>query len=381
MIKIFVPKETAPEENRVAITPETVKKYIKAGCEVMVEAGAGGRSYISDDDYKGEGAAIIDKVADGLQQADIVLKVAPPSTEEISQMKEGGIIIGFMYPHRNDQMIESMVSRKVTALSVELIPRITRAQSMDALSSQANIAGYKAVLIAAARLEKYFPQLMTAAGTVKPARVVIIGAGVAGLQAIATARRLGAIVEVSDIRPEVEEQVKSLGGKFIPLPEMETAESEGGYAKEVTKEFLDKQQEILARHVAAADVVITTALVPGRPAPKLVTEEMVKSMATGTVIVDLAVEEGGNCVLSESGKEVNKYGVAILGDAHLPGSVAKDASSLYARNLKALLDLLIIKGELKVDLYEEIIHKSLIAHNGEKLYPPKEFKHKEEEAS
>ncbi|MDH5604626.1 MAG: NAD(P) transhydrogenase subunit alpha, partial [Cyclobacteriaceae bacterium] len=293
-----------------------------------------------------------------------------------SFMKEGAIIIGFMAPHKNAGMIVSMSSRKITAVSMELIPRITRAQSMDALSSQANIAGYKAVLIAAARLEKYFPQLMTAAGTVRPARVVVIGAGVAGLQAIATAKRLGAIVEVSDIRPEVKEQILSLGGKFIELPENEAVESEGGYAKEVTKDFLDKQQAILARHIAAADVVITTALVPGRPAPKLVTEEMIKGMAPGTVIVDLAVEEGGNCAFSEKNKEVNINGVSIIGNSNLAGTLSKDASSLYARNLKALLDLFIVKGELKVDLYEEIINGSLITHDGEILYPGKIIKQK-----
>ena len=304
MIRIYIPKESEPDENRVSATPETVKKYIKMGCEVSVEAGAGERSYITDEAFAESGAHIEKNSKNGWGSANIIIKVGAPTESEVALMNEGSVIIGFMAPHKNIELIQEMSVKRITAVSVELIPRITRAQTMDALSSQANIAGYKAVLIAASRLEKYFPQLMTAAGTVRPAKVVVIGAGVAGLQAIATARRLGAIVEVSDIRPEVKEQILSLGGKFIELPEEEAMESEEGYAKEVTKAFLDKQQEILARHVAAADVVITTALVPGRPAPKLVTEEMVKSMAPGTVIVDLAVEEGGNCAFSEKNKEV-----------------------------------------------------------------------------
>jgi NAD(P) transhydrogenase subunit alpha len=267
-------------------------------------------------------------------------------------------------------MIKRLAANKVTTFAMELVPRITRAQSMDVLSSQANIAGYKAVLLGAVHLPKYFPLFMTAAGTIQPARVVIMGAGVAGLQAIATARRLGAVVEVSDIRPAVKEQVQSLGAKFIDLPNLESGEGQGGYAKEMSAEFIQKQQEILSARIAQADVVITTALVPGKPAPRLVSADMVQRMKPGSVIVDLAVEQGGNCELSEAGKTVIKHGVKIIGEGNLPASMPHDASLLFARNVLSLLLLFAKGGELKLDLNDEVIKGTLLTHDGAVIHGP-----------
>jgi NAD(P) transhydrogenase subunit alpha len=275
-----------------------------------------------------------------------------------------------MSPHRNVDMVKRLQANKVSTLALELVPRITRAQSMDVLSSQANIAGYKAVLLAAATLPKYFPLLMTAAGTIQPSRVVIMGAGVAGLQAIATAKRLGAIVEVSDIRPAVKEQVQSLGAKFIDLPNLESGEGQGGYAKEMSAEFIQKQQEILTNRLKLADVVITTALIPGRPAPRLITAAMVQAMKQGAVIVDLAVEQGGNCELSEAGKTVVKHGVKIIGEANLPATLPYDASTLFARNVHSLLMLVAKGGELKLDLNDEVIKGTLLTHDGAVVHAP-----------
>ena len=290
-MKLFVPRETADGETRVAATPETVKQMVSADIGVQVQAGAGEGANFSNEAFGEAGAQLVSeseaKAAWG--EADVVLRVSPPTVDEAKSMREGALFVGFVAPHKNLDAVRALRDGGVTALAMELVPRITRAQSMDALSSQASIAGYKAVLIAAERLDKYFPLLMTAAGTLKPARVVIMGAGVAGLQAIATAKRLGAVVEVSDIRPEVKEQIESLGGKFIELPMQESGAGEGGYAKEMSADFLKKQREIVAQHVAQADVVITTALVPGRPAPKLVSPDMVHSMRPGSVIVDLEI--------------------------------------------------------------------------------------------
>jgi NAD(P) transhydrogenase subunit alpha len=275
-----------------------------------------------------------------------------------------------MSPHRNVDMVQRLLANKISTFAMELVPRITRAQSMDVLSSQANIAGYKAVLLAAVNLPKYFPLFMTAAGTIQPARVVIMGAGVAGLQAIATARRLGAVVEVSDIRPAVKEQVQSLGAKFIELPNLESGEGQGGYAKEMSAEFIQKQQEIVGARIAAADVVITTALIPGRPAPRLVTAAMVERMKPGSVIVDLAVEQGGNCELSEAGKTVVKHNVKIMGEANLPASMPYDASVLFARNVLSLLNLFAKGGQLKLDLNDEVIKGTLLTHDGAVFHAP-----------
>lgn len=376
MLSLFIPKESAELERRVAATPETVKRYLKQGLAVMVEAGAGLGANIADEAYHTVGATITREADRAWSDADIVLIVSPPATRIDSRARQAGllkpsaVLVGFLAPYQNPDLVDTLMRNRVSAFAIELIPRITRAQNMDALSSQASIAGYKAVVLAAARLAKYFPQLMTAAGTVKPARVVVMGAGVAGLQAVATARRLGAVVEVSDIRPEVKEQVLSLGAKFIELPTTESGTGEGGYAKEVSREFLQKQQETVANRIAAADVVITTALVPGKKAPRLITEAMVKRMRSGSVIVDLAVEQGGNCELSQPDREVVEHGVLIMGYGNLASTLAEDASHLYARNLAAFIELIIKQGDLAIDFEDEIVRGSMLTHQGEIRHAP-----------
>ena len=372
MAKVFIPRERRPGETRVAATPETVKRMVKQGLEVAVEQGAGVASLFSDAEFEAAGARLVSDPGPAWESADVVLKVTPPgrfeglSRHEAEGLKPGAVLIGFLAPYRNLDMVRILASGRVTSLSLELVPRVTRAQPMDALSSQASIGGYKAVLLAAWRLPKYMPLLMTAAGTIKPARVVVMGAGVAGLQAIATAKRLGAVVEVSDIRAAVKEQVESLGGKFIELPQAESGEGQGGYAREMGEEFLRQQREIVQRHLAAADAVITTALVPGRPAPRLVTAEMVRAMRPGSVIVDLAVEQGGNCELSKADSEVVDNGVLILGPSNLPAAMPHDASLLFARNVNALLQLVIDKeGKVAPSLDDEIIAGALLTHGGE----------------
>lgn len=376
MLKVFVPKERRAGETRVAATPDTVKKLVKEKLEIVVEAGAGEAASFLDKAYEAAGATLTKDLQGAWSTADIVLKVteaaenADLGKHEADAMKPGALLVGLMSPHRNLPMVKKLVANKISTFAMELVPRITRAQSMDVLSSQANIAGYKAVLLAAANLPKYFPLLMTAAGTIQPSRVVIMGAGVAGLQAIATAKRLGAVVEVSDIRPAVKEQVQSLGAKFIDLPNLESGEGQGGYAKEVSAEFLQKQQEIIKARIVLADVVITTALVPGRPAPKLVTADMVQGMKPGSVIVDMAVEQGGNCELSEAGKTVVKHGVKIIGEANLPATLPYDASTLFARNVQSLLMLVAKGGELKLDLGDEVVKGTLLTHDGAVIHGP-----------
>lgn len=376
MANVFVARECAPGETRVAATPETVKKLVKDGLQVTVEAGLGLGAHIADQDYEAAGAKVTTDAKSEWQQADLILKVSGPTqnpalgVHETELMKPSAILVSHIWAHKELPLVKALMERKISCLAMELVPRISRAQVMDSLSSQANIAGYKAVLLAAAKLDKYFPLLMTAAGTVQPARVVIMGAGVAGLQAIATARRLGAVVEVSDIRPAVKEQVESLGAKFIDLPELEGGEDKGGYAKEVTKEFLQKQQAIVRERIIQADVVITTAQVPGRPAPRLVPESTVKDMRAGSVIVDLAADSGGNCECTEAGKEVVKHGVHILGYSDLPNSMPLDASALYSRNVYALVQLLNNKGELSLNLEDEIIQGALLTHDGQVRHEP-----------
>jgi NAD(P) transhydrogenase subunit alpha len=371
MVNVFIPKERRRGETRVAATPETVKKMVKAGLEVTVERGAGADSFFQDTEYATAGARLGDDAMAARAGADIVLTVTAPEAADAAAQKPGSLLLGFLAPHRNLDLVRALAERKISAFAMELVPRITRAQSMDALSSQANIAGYKAVLLAALRLPKYFPLLMTAAGTIKPARVVIMGAGVAGLQAIATAKRLGAIVEVSDIRPAVKEQVMSLGGRFIELPQAESGEGAGGYAKEMGEDFLRRQREIVQRHVSQADAVITTALVPGRPAPRLVTAQMVEAMRPGSVIVDLAVEQGGNCELSAADREVVHNGVLILGPSNLAATMPHDASGLYARNVFALLQILINKeGQIAVDPQDEVVAGTLLTHDGQVIHAP-----------
>jgi NAD(P) transhydrogenase subunit alpha len=378
VFKVWVPKECAAGETRVAATPETVKRLVKEGFDVAVEADAGAAATLSDERYAQAGARIAGgPAASGeWRDADLVLKVAPPGfnpalgRDEAAACKPGAALIAFLAPHKSLPAVRALAAGRVSALAMELVPRITRAQKMDALSSQGSIAGYKAVLRAAERLPRYLPMLTTAAGTIPSAKVVIMGAGVAGLQAIATAKRLGAVVWVSDVRPAVKEQVESLGGKFIDLPMQESGEGQGGYAREMSKEFLDRQQAIISEHVSTADVVITTAQIPGRPAPRLVTAAMVERMRPGSIIVDLAAEQGGNCELTEPGREVVKHRVLIQGQLNLPASMPLDASTLYARNVLELVLHVTKQGRLHLDLDDEITKGTLLTHEGRVVHAP-----------
>ncbi len=365
-VKIAVPKETKLKECRVALSPDVVKDLIKKGFTVSLEKGAGEKSYYRDDVYTAAGAAIEADRKALFSNADIVMSVNAPSPEEIGWMKKEAVLISFMYAATHPELVDACVKAGISAFSMDAIPRISRAQKMDALSSQANLAGYKSVIIAADALGKIFPLMMTAAGTIKPSKVVIMGAGVAGLQAIATAKRLGAIVEVSDIRPETKEQVQSLGGKFIEVDFGEKLESTGGYAKTLTPEQAKKQQELIAKHVADADIVITTALVPGKKAPLLINEAMVKSMRNGSVIVDMAVEQGGNVSGSKMNENVVINGVKIIGESNLPSLLPLNASDLYAKNISTYLLHLATKDGFKWEMEEEITKGSLIVHKGTK---------------
>ena len=364
---IGVPKETKFKENRVAITPLIAKDLIKQGFAVQVESGAGLNSFFSDENYKEAGATLTDK--NTVYTSDVVLKVNAPLTEEIALMKKEAVLVSFMWAATNPELVNACEKAGVSAFSMDAVPRISRAQKMDALSSQANLAGYKAVLMCANALGKIFPMMTTAAGTIKPSKVVIFGAGVAGLQAIATAKRLGAIVEVSDIRPETKEQVQSLGGKFIEVKGDDTIKMEGGYVKGVSDEFLKRQQELVGKHVAEADIVITTALIPGRKAPVLVTEDMVKSMKFGSVILDMAVEQGGNVVGSKLNETINLNGVTVIGEGNIPSLLPMNASDLYAKNIQTLLYHLATKDGFTWEMEEEITKGSLIVHNGLKVHP------------
>lgn len=366
---LAVPTEHKAYENRVALTPDVVKELCGKGFQVSVEAGAGEKSYLADRLYTEAGASIVHDAAQLYASADVILKVNAPEPAEISSMKRGAVLISFMYAATSPDVVKACSDAGVSAFSVDAIPRISRAQKMDALSSQSNLAGYKTVILAANALGKIFPLLMTAAGTVKPARVVIMGAGVAGLQAIATAKRLGAIVEVSDIRPETKEQVESLGAKFIEVKGDDSIKTEGGYVKDVSADFLKKQQELIAKHVSAADIVITTALIPGKKAPMLISSDMVKSMRAGSVIVDMAVEQGGNCELSELNKTVVKEGVSIIGESNLPSLLPLNASQLYARNISTFLLHLADSNAFRWELDEEITRGSLITHEGKIVHP------------
>jgi len=376
MPTLFVPKEIVPGETRVAAVPETVKKLIKAGWTVTVESGAGAGCNISDQAYRDAGAQVDGDLAALYQAADVVAKLHAPrqhdalGKHEVELMKPGTVLISFLFPMTNLELVERLRERKVTAFAMDQVPRITRAQSMDALSSQANLAGYKAVILGADHLGKIFPMLMTAAGTVPPARVVILGAGVAGLQALATAKRLGAVVEVSDVRPAVKEQVQSLGGKFIEVETTADMETKGGYAKEATEEFLRKQRAVVDQHIMNADVVIGTAQVPGRPAPKLITAEVVQQMKPGAVIVDLAAENGGNCALTEPGKVITKHNVTIVGILNVPSLVPVNASEVYSRNILNVLTLFTNKEQqLNLDFGDEIVAGSVVVHGGEVKKP------------
>lgn len=366
-MKIGVIKETKAFENRVAITPDVVKQLIKKGYSVSVESQAGASSFFSDQDYLSAGGIVEDKVK--VLGSDILLKVNPLSPDEIQGLKAGALAISFMYAHTNPELVTQLNAKKVSSFAMDAVPRISRAQKMDALSSQANLAGYKAVLLASNHLRKIFPLMMTAAGTITPSKVLIFGAGVAGLQAIATAKRLGAVVEVSDVRLETKEQVESLGGRFLMVEGAESVKTQGGYAAEVSEEFLQKQKNLISEKIKEADIVITTALVMGKKSPILVTEDMVKSMKQGAVIVDMAVESGGNCAISEINKTVVKHGVTIVGESNLPSLLSTNASQLYATNISTLLFHLTTKDGLNPDLEEEITKGVLITHNGELVHP------------
>ena len=361
------------DETRVALSPETVKKFKALGCEVRIQAGAGKRSFFLDQAFTEQGAQVLPTAAETLSGADIVLKVRRPTAEDLSAIKRGAIVAAIMDPYSGREGIETLAQSGINAFSMEFMPRITRAQSMDVLSSQSNLAGYKAVVDAAAHFSRALPMMMTAAGTVPAARVFVMGAGVAGLQAIATARRLGAVVSATDVRPASKEQVASLGGKFIAVEdeEFKQAETAGGYAKEMSAEYKAKQAALVAEHIKAQDIIITTALIPGRKAPVLVSEDMVKSMKPGSVIVDLAVEQGGNCPLSEVGKVVEKHGVKLVGHANVPSRLAADATSLYARNLLNFLTLLIDKETkgLKINWEDEIVKGVALTRDGQIIHP------------
>ncbi|HET6310162.1 MAG TPA: Re/Si-specific NAD(P)(+) transhydrogenase subunit alpha [Candidatus Nitrosotalea sp.] len=363
-MKVAIPKERAAEERRVALVPDTAAKLVAAKLEVSVESGAGTGSFVPDAAYESSGVKVIKSAEALLEDADAVLKVQAPAANEVGLLKSGSVLISFLQPATQGEIVNALAKRGVTAFSLELLPRISRAQSMDALSSQASASGYKAVLMAAGRLGKFFPMMMTAAGTVAPARVLVMGAGVAGLQAIATARRLGAVVSAYDVRPAVKEEVSSLGATFIELA-LEAQVGEGGYAREQSEDFLRKQRELIGEHVAKSDVVITTAAIPGRRAPVLVTAEMVKGMRPGSVIVDLAAETGGNVELTQEGKEIDVGGVTIFGTRNVPSTMPLATSQLYARNVANLLLHLVKDGAINLDFQDEITKGSCVTHGGE----------------
>jgi len=371
MVTIAVPVEGVGEP-RAAISPETVKKYIALGCDVRIQTGAGVPSNILDAEYEEMGASIAGSLSETISGADVVLKVLRPTQEEIDLMNEGTIVAAILNPHDDVAGIEALAAKKIKSFSMEFMPRITRAQSMDVLSSQSNLAGYKAVIDSAAHFTQAMPMMMTAAGTVPPARVFIMGAGVAGLQAIATAKRLGAIVTATDVRPAAKEQVESLGGKFVAVEndEFKEAETSGGYAKEMSDDYKREQAELVANHIKNQDIVITTALIPGRPAPKLISADMVRSMSTGSIIYDMAVERGGNCELAKPGEIINENGVLIMGPLNIAGALAGNATSLYAKNLYNFLALMIDKEDgLKIDFEDEIIQGTLVTNDGKIVHP------------
>ena len=366
MTKVLIPIETASGERRVSATPSAVKKLKGLGCEVFVESSAGQLSGFNDTLYKESGGEIVSKSNINIwENADVVFCVQPPSESNLSKLKKGAILLGLLNPYANEKLQKTITSKKISALSMELLPRISRAQSSDVLSSQANIAGYKAVLLAASELDRYFPMLMTAAGTVQPAKVVVLGGGVAGLQAVATAKRLGAIVFVSDIRPAVKEQVESLGARFIELPEIDEKPGEsGGYAKAVTPEFLSKQKATLTKYLSEADVAVCTAQVLGKKAPVLIDSHMIEKMRPGAVVIDLAVSQGGNCEGTKSNETIIRNGVKLIGAGELPSSVPYDASTLYAKNLTSLITPFIKDGVINLDKEDELISGCLLSNEG-----------------
>ncbi len=370
-MKIFVPKETSPYEKRVALTPEIIKKFADMNVTTLVEKDAGKEAGIPDNLFEAAGAQIVKDKEASLKEADLLIRVAPPSDDEIKALKAKSIILALMKPHSQAELLKKLAQSQITTVGLELIPRISRAQAMDVLSSQSNLAGYKAVVDCAAEFGRAFPMMMTAAGTIPPAKVLIIGAGVAGLQAIATARRLGAVVSAFDVRAAAKEQVESLGATFVEVPSDETGEGTGGYAKEMSEDYKKRQAEKLAEVVKSQDIIITTALIPGKPAPVLITEAMVKTMKPGSIIYDLAVENGGNCELSEFGKTVTKQGVKIIGHANVPSRIPFDASQVYARNifnfLKTFMDS--TTGQVTLNFEDEIIKGAALTHDGQVVHP------------
>ncbi|HUG95135.1 MAG TPA: Re/Si-specific NAD(P)(+) transhydrogenase subunit alpha [Pleomorphomonadaceae bacterium] len=367
-MKIAVPRETAEGETRAALTPQIAGQLVAGGNQVLVQAGAGEAAHFPDAAYAEAGATLVPDVAALFGKAELVLRVGRPSNEEIEMLRPKTVLIGTLGTLANPKLAELLAERGITALSMDAIPRITRAQSMDSLSSQSTVGGYKAVLLAASRLPKFFPLLTTAAGTVRPAHGLIMGAGVAGLMAIGTARRLGAVVEAFDVRPVVKEQVESLGATFVEVPmneeEKASAETAGGYAREMSEDYQRRQNELIAERVKAADFVITTALIPGRPAPRLITADMVRTMQPGSVIVDMAAEAGGNCELTEPGREVVENDVTIIGITNLPATVPTHATQMYAKNVQTLVDHLVHDGKLTLDLEDEITRGATITHGG-----------------
>jgi len=376
-MKVAIPLERRANETRVAASPDTVKKMVALGCEVVVESGAGAGASFTDQAFEAAGAKIAADTAETLSGADVVLKVQRPicggDDDELAKLPETALLVSIVDPFRAGEDLEALAKSGLTVFAMDFVPRITRAQTMDVLSSQANLAGYKSVLDATTEFGRALPMMMTAAGTLSPAKVLVMGAGVAGLQAIATARRLGAVVSATDVRPAAKEQVESLGGKFVAVEdeEFKQAETAGGYAKEMSDEYKKKQAALIAETIKKQDIVITTALIPGRPAPKLIDEAMVESMKPGSVIVDLAVENGGNCELSEAGKVVVKHGVSIVGHNNVPGRLAQDASALYAKNLLNLLTLIFDQEEksLKIDWEDEIVKGVCVAKDGKIVHP------------
>jgi NAD(P) transhydrogenase subunit alpha len=365
VLKAGVLKETAANERRVALVPETVGRLVKAGVGVLVERRAGNAAFHSDDAYAAAGGTILAERAALCAQADVVLAVQPPAPADVGLFREGGMLVATFQPGAETALVQQLAARRITAFSLVLLPRITRAQPMDVLSSQATVAGYKAVLLAASAIGRFLPMLVTAAGTLPPARVLVLGAGVAGLQAIATARRLGAVVSAFDVRPAVKEQVQSLGATFLEMAIAEQAETAGGYAKELSEETHRRELEFIAGHVKNADIVITTALIPGKPAPILVTADAVRGMKPGSVIVDLAAEAGGNCELTEAGTERVEHGVALLGPVNLPSTLPHHASQMYSRNISSFLLHLVKDGAVQLDFEDDIIRNTCVTHAGE----------------
>ena len=369
-MNVGIPKETFPGETRVAVIPETVKNLVEKGMKVSVEAGAGALADFTDEQYKQAGAAIEKSHDKLLGASDLVLKIQRPEDKEVGKMKEGAALITFLQPFSNPGLLKKLAARNISAMSMEMVPRITRAQNMDALSSMATVAGYKAVLLAANEFHRFFPMFMTAAGTIPPARALILGAGVAGLQAIATAKRLGAVVEAFDTRPVVKEQVESLGARFVALDVAhEEAEDEGGYAKELSAEHHKKELELIGGRLLRTDIVVTTAQIPGKAAPRLITAEMVKRMKPGSVIVDLAAESGGNCAFTELGKTVVKHGVTVIGPANLPGLMPVHASQMYSKNIGNLVLHLVGEDGMTLDFDDPITAGVMVTHGGKIVHP------------